>query len=352
MPRQSLIEELEALLNLYSQRRRATDALLRTLKGANDALTKADRALADYAGQNTLLDQSRIDQTQQALADIQFKERVYDAVQLDLRRETKALANQVKAIRDAIAALQGDMVDLIKLDRAYQSLLESPLQGDEQAAVLPELAEEVEEAQTRLGSEFGAALRDALADLGIRVGGRPPRFEVGRFEINANFVNRTASISYGKTMLVPRVKLSLDTLIKTYQNQVSAVEERGEDGKQWIQQFYAAWENARRKTNKNTSRVNIVDCYYELVLLRQKRTFNSAPSKRSFVDYDRAQFAYDFYEFTHRQRLAHEGLFVKGHTATKSQADSPSRSMWIVEGSNPHDGRYVSDVAFVTNPDE
>lgn len=352
MPDQTFIEALETLSNRYSQRRRATDALLRGLKGANDALTKADRALADYAGQDTLLTPAQLDQTRQVLADIRFKDRVYDAVQLDLRRESKALANEVKAIRDAIAALQGDIVDLIKLDHAYQVLRESPLQRDDQAALLSELAQEVEQAQARLGDEFGAALRAELAGMGIQIGGRPPRFEIGRFEILADFVNRLASISYGKTVLVPRAKLSLDTLIKTYQAQVAAIEGRGEDGKQWIQQFYAAWENARRKANKNTSRANIVDCYYELVLLRQKRAFTSTPSKRTFVDYDRAQFAYDFYEFAHRQHLDHAGLHVAAHTATKSQADSPSRSMWIVEGNGPHDGRYVSDIDFVDKPEE
>ena len=352
MPHQTLIEALDNLLNQYNQRRRATDGLLRGLKGTNDALTKADRALADYTEQDSLLDPSQIDQAQEVLAAIQFKDRVYDAVQLDLRRESKALAKQVKAIRDAMTALQGDIVDLVKLDRAYQFLLDSPLHSDEQAAVLPKLAQEVEQAQARLGDEFGAALRAELAGIGIQIAGRPPRFEVGRFEILANFVNRSASISYGKTVLVPRVKLSLDMLIRTYQSQVVAVEGRGEDGAQWIQQFYAAWENACRKANKNTSRANIVDCYYELVLLRQKRTFYSAPSKGGFVEYGRAQFAYDFCEFTQRRHLDHQGLYAAAHTATKSQADSPSRSMWIVEGNGPHDGRYVSDVAFVDRIEE
>ena len=60
MSRQSLIEELDHC-SVYT---------------ANDALTKANRALADYAGQNTLLDQSQNDQTQRARADIQFEERV------------------------------------------------------------------------------------------------------------------------------------------------------------------------------------------------------------------------------------------------------------------------------------
>lgn len=347
MPDQSLIDDLNTLLEVYVQRRRATDTLLRNLKGANNALTKARRALDDYAEQNTNLDEALVIRPQQALESFNFKEDVFDVLQLDLRRESKELANQVKALRDTIAALQGEMVDLIKLDHAYQVLQQSPFQDEQLQAILPDLASEIEQAQAQLGVEFGAALRDALAELGIRIGGRPPRFEVGRFEILANFVNRSAAISYGKTELVPRVKLSLDTLIKTYQSEAQSVENRNEDGERWIQQLYEAYERARTKKGKNSTRVNIVDCYYEMVLLRQKRNFSSAPSKKSFVDYNRAQFAYDFYEFTHKQRLAHNGLSVAAHTATKSQADSPSRSMWIVEGESPHDGRYIADVEFV-----
>ena len=61
----------------------------------------------------------------------------------------------------------------------------------------------------------------------------------------------------------------------------------------------------------------------------------------------RAQFAYDFYEFANRQRLAHDGHVAKAHSATKSQTDSATRSMWIVEGDTPYDGRYIADVEFV-----
>jgi hypothetical protein len=212
---------------------------------------------------------------------------------------------------------------------------------------MPELVSELEQAQARLGDEFGAALRDRLAEMGIQIGGRPPRFEVGRFEIVADFVSRIASISYGKIPVAPKVKLSLDTLIKAYQFEVKAVEERNEDGQRWVEIFCRAWENARRKSERNSVRANIVDCYYELVLLRQSRTFNNFPSKRSFVDYGRAQFAYDLDLFTRQQRLSYQGLQAMTHTATKSQAESPSRSIWIVEGSGPHDGRYVADIEFV-----
>jgi hypothetical protein len=83
------------------------------------------------------------------------------------------------------------------------------------------------------------------------------------------------------------------------------------------------------------------------VLLRQGRAFASEPSKRTFTDYTRAQFLYDFYEFAHRQRLVYDGQSVKAHSATKSQTDSAAKSMWVVEGDSPYDGRYIADIEFV-----
>ncbi len=88
-----------------------------------------------------------------------------------------------------------------------------------------------------------------------------------------------------------------------------------------------------------------------MTLLRQGRAFASEPSKHTFTDYSRAQFEYDFYEFASRQHLAHDGpqghQVVKAHSAVKSQTDNPTKSMWIVEGDTPYDGRYIADIEFV-----
>jgi len=78
--------------------------------------------------------------------------------------------------------------------------------------------------------------------------------------------------------------------------------------------------------------------------MRQSRAFAIEPSKRTFADYPRAQFIYDFYEFAVSQRLAHQGYSVMASQSTKSQTDSPARSMWIVEGDSPYDGHFYSDV--------
>ncbi len=347
MPNESLINDLRNLLDVYTQRSRATGTLIAGFKNVNSTINKTNRALNDYVNQNTNLDESLLVQAQQAFDELRFKDDVSDLLMPDLRREAKALGAQIGALKEAVTALQDDMVDVIKLDHAFQTFLNTPLQDVELNALMPALTHELEQAQARLGDDFGAALRHAMAEMGIEVGGRPPRFEIGRFEIVADFINRIASISYGKTQVIPRIKLSLDTLIKTYQLESKTIEGRSEDGQRWMEQLYQAWELTRRKSERNNTRMNIVDCYYELVLLRQTRTFNNAPSKRSFVDYNRAQFAYDFDEFARRQHLVYRGQVVYAHGATKSQAESASKSLWIVEGSSPHDGRFVSDIEFV-----
>ena len=84
-----------------------------------------------------------------------------------------------------------------------------------------------------------------------------------------------------------------------------------------------------------------------MILLRQKRTFNNAPSKRSFTDYSPAQFAYDFERFVYGDdRQRYDGWVVMPHVATKSQAESAAKSMWIVTGHSPHEGQYISGIEF------
>ena len=150
------------------------------------------------------------------------------------------------ALKDAAAALRGDSVDVIKLGHAYVVLQSAKIQDAALTALLPDVGQELEQAQYALGDTFGQALRAALAEQGIAIGGRPPRFEVGRFEIAANFVSRGASISYGKDVVVKRAPLSVEAVLKAYPREAKAIMGRNEDGARWVEQFYQAWENARR----------------------------------------------------------------------------------------------------------
>jgi hypothetical protein len=346
MSDEQLLVDLQELLVAYQDRRRGTDALMSRLKGVNEPLNKLRRALADYALQPTTLDPDQVASAQQGLEAIRYRETVSDPLLADLRRESKLLATLIGALRESVIALSGDVVDVVKLDRAYQTLNSSRLANNGLEALLPALAAALDDAQAQLGYQFGAALRDRLSEIGITLGGRPPEFEIGRFEIRADFVKRTAVVYYGKIQVAAGIKLSLDLVMKAYQDAVNHVEGRNEDGQRWMDMFYSAWQSVRRKSERGTARVSIVDCYYEMVLLRQSRNFNTSPSKRSFTDYTRAEFVHDLDRFTRAEPFGHDGQRPKLHVANKSQADSPSRSMWVVDGSRPHDGQYIADVEF------
>ena len=177
--------------------------------------------------------------------------------------------------------------------------------------------------------------------------GRPPRFELGRFELVADFVSRRAAISYGKELLNKDVPLSVEAVVKAYQREAKAIVGRNEDPDRWMAHTTAAGRTpaATHAASRRQARVNIVDCYFEMVLLRQAEAFRSAPSKRTFVDYSRAQFAHDLSSPTGTP-LHTRACKSRAHVATKSQADNADKSLWLVEGSGPHDGSYIADVEF------
>lgn len=342
MANNALIQQLETLRDGYMRQQKSAAALQATLKGILNAHTRAHRVLADYQEQNGSAD---IADAQAVLMDIPLKDAVIDPLTPQLRREQKVLVSVISALKDAISALQSEPTDVVRLDKAISTLKTAP--QDEITALLPELQEELDLGQKALSHEFGQKLRDALAQHGIELGGRAPKFAIGRFELEANFARRAVTVRYGRDAVIPRVPVTVDAAIKAYQNAARLVTQRNQDGAAWIAQFHEAYHIARRKRGQESARVGIVDCYVEMVLLRQGRGFTSEPSKRTFNDYIRAQFIHDFYEFTNRQRLPHAGLYVRAHTATKSQADNATRSMWIVEGDTPYDGRYIGDVELV-----
>lgn len=342
MPNESIITQLDQLRELYTQQQKAAGALQTRLKTITAEQSKMQKTLLDYSSQNTGVD---VRPAQEVFASLRLKEQVVDPLLPDLRRELKMLTVSIGALKDAAAALRTEPVDVARLDKALTALKTDPQQ--DVLALLPELDQELVLAQRLLGDEFGKKLQLALVEQGIDISGRAPRFTIGRFELDANFARRFMTLRYGKDMVIPRAPITVEAALKTYDSASKAVMGRNQNGQSWIAQFYEAYEIARRKRNSDNPRVSIVDCYLELVLLRQGRAFSSEPSKRTFTDYNRAQFIYDFYEFANVQRLHHQGYSVKAHVASKSQTDSAGKSMWIVEGDSPYDGRYIADIEFV-----
>lgn len=342
MPNQTLLDQLDRLRETYTQQQKTTAALQTAFKAVTNAHGKAQKVLREYSTQNGPL---AVENAQDAFAGLRLKEETIDPLVPELRREVKNLATLVAALRDAAIALRAEPVDVVRLDRARTLLLTA--RPADIRELLPALGDELDLAQRSLGDEFGQKLRAGLAEQGIAIGGRAPKFEIGRFELEANFAKRFLVLRYGKDSVVPHIPITVEAAIRAYQGASKLIAGRNVDGKAWVSQFYDAYQIVRRKRPAAGTRVNIVECYVEMVLLRQGRAFFSEPAKRTFADYMRAQFIYDFFEFADRRRLAHDGQVIRAHTATKSVTENPTKSMWIVEGDTPYDGRFIADVEFV-----
>lgn len=345
MANETLISELEHVRDSYSQRQKATTGAQTALQAIPVVLTKAERALRTYTEQSGTLSPQALEQARQSLANTDLKQAAVDPLLPELRREIKALATVQAALKDALTALRSESVDIIRLGHALTVLRN--VKGPDAALnqLTPQLETVFEEGQQSLGATFGLALRNALAEQGIELDGRPPRFTIGRFEINANFVGRSASILYGKEVVVRKVALSVESIVKVYLGAQKAISGRNEDPARWLENLYSAWETVRRKRASSEPRANIVECYMEMLMLRQPKAFRLDPGKQSFAEYSRAQFAYDFAAYA-RSGLEHRGLRAFGSSATKSHTDNPERSMWIVNGNSPYDGAYIGDVKF------
>ncbi len=344
MPDSNMISALESLQNTYTQRQKQANGLLIAVKNAVTTSARLNKNLTEYAPQSAIKD--KIEQAQQTLSSIQIKEDVADLVTSDLRREAKLLTVISLALKSAVGVLRADTVDVVKLNQAYQALRDTRSNDEALRQILPALERELVEAQNALGDSFGRDLRDALAERDIQIGGRVPRFEIGRFELNVDFARRAASLAYGKTLVVERIPLSIDTALKAYDGAFKLIIGRSEDGALWAKQLHEAWSNARCGRETADQRANVIDCYFGVFMARQKKTFRSAPRKAAVIDYTRAQFAYDLYEFTHHQRIPVGDLQIAVHTATKTEADTEERSLWVVEGDSPHDGRYIGSIEF------
>ncbi len=298
-------------------------------------------ALKDFSERNTP-PSGLIGQALDGFTQSRLKAEAIDPASQYLRREIKPLTLLSKTLKATIAALRSEPVNVTQLAKSLE-LLETNLTPAIET-LLPDLRQELTIAQDVLSDAFGQSLREAFAAQGIMIARHSNKFELWRFELETNFAKHVAILRYGKKIVIPCLALSVEATVKAYQSAIQLLTGRNENAQQWITQFYEASEIAKHKRNNPDKRVNIVDCYVEMVLLRQNKAFAIEPSHRTIKDYSRAQFAYDFYTFTNQQHVAYQNQYVRAHIATKVQTDNPLKCLWIVENNSPYEGRFIADI--------
>ncbi len=260
----------------------------------------------------------------------------YAAATAALKRAGKLAAD---ATSDALAMQKA----LVKLQQADELLSNDSLHDATRA-----FGQATQNALDSLAFEFAHDLRAAFEARGDTVEGRPPTLVVGELVLQIDIAARRADWYYGKEALTRPLPLSVANLIKAYDQQRKALFGREIDTQGFMLELYQAWDQLLAQYTRKPSgdRIGVIDVYSKVTLNRQNKRFWNSPSRSTFKDYPRPIFVRDLV-------LAHAAptVTIDGTThhlrlggATKSQADSPQRSIWLPFG--PLDGEYYADLTF------
>ena len=268
-----------------------------------------------------------------------------------------ALDPQFKALRAATAALNQavklageEHFDALSMQKVQAKL---DLVADQVAD--PAFADAVAgfsaatgQALNDLAFHFAHDLKETFEERGEQVTGRPPTLVVGELVLQIDIAVRKAQWFYGKEALTRPIPLSSTGILKAYEQQRKAIVERKIDVDSFLAELHKAWSEALAKRSQRTpgGRINLPEIYSQVVLNRQLPRFWNAPSRATFKDYKRAHFVRDLV-------LAHDAstVQVEGKSlrmllggATKNQAESASRSIWVPKSAL--DGEYYANLWF------
>jgi hypothetical protein len=262
----------------------------------------------------------------------------------------KELRNATSALKRALKLASDDKPDalpmhkaLLKLEQAADALPDGELQ-----AATEGFRGETERALDALAFEFARDLRDTFAQRGVELGGRPPTLTAGELVLRIDIPARKAQWFYGKEALTRKLPLSSAAIVKAYEQQQKLVSSRDTDPGAFLKELFKTWQDELQSRSRRPSqnRLNLVETYGKITLGRQSARFWNAPSRSTFKDYPRPLFVRDLVLARSEPTVTAEGkrYRLRLGVATKSQADSPSRSIWLP--SSALEGEYYSDLTF------
>ncbi len=272
--------------------------------------------------------------------------------QAALEPQYHALHSAMAALKRATALASEETLDAIAMYKHLGKLQEAAAALDDPAltSAVTAFAEQTQEGLNSLAFEFARDLKQVFQRRGQEVQGRPPTLVVDSLALQIDMGARKAQWFYGREALTKPLPLSLDALVKAYDQQQKAVIQRTIDTSAFVAEIYRAWQDqlAKRQKAPAGKRINIVEIYSQVTLNRQSARFWNSPARSTFKDYERAHFVRDLVLAQAAPTVEAEGKiqYLRLGVATKSQADNLMRSIWLPQSAL--DGEYYSDLTFAT----
>ncbi|MEZ4630660.1 MAG: hypothetical protein R2880_08130 [Deinococcales bacterium] len=271
-------------------------------------------------------------------------------VQQRFEPEFKGLKSLTAALAQAKKLASQDKLDASAMQKALVKFEQGaqPFEDEGLKEALNLFKAKTEELLEALAFDFAKDLKDSFQAKGIEIEGRPPSLVVGELLLEINMASRKALWFYGKEPLSRPLALSLSSISQAYEAARKLVLERKLTPPTFSQELFQVYnqELAKRSRRPTGGRLPILEIYSQMVLARQSSRFWNTPSRATFVDYPRVLFVRDLVLSQGHRQVSHEGSHQLWHLhgATKSQAESASRSLWLP--SSALEGAYYADISF------
>jgi hypothetical protein len=266
-----------------------------------------------------------------------------------LLNEVKLRRDIIKPLEQALKALKDPHSNAVALYEA-SALLENPREEltlpDGYDSLVAGLRTLADAKLSELEFTFARDLRAAFKEKGVKVEGSPSELVADLFVIKPDIRKKQVQINFSRQPVTgKKIKLDVDQVVSAYERARRDICERKVNFDELLAELFEAYERTLKLAGKQLgARVSIVDCYRELVLVRQPLGFRKAPSKLSFIDYPKTHFAYDMLELRRRHKLAHQGHRLNLGTATIDVGSDTTRAMFLATGAT--EGQFIKDIYF------
>ena len=270
-------------------------------------------------------------------------------VRRSLAGEVKLRQAVIKPLDQALRALKDPHKNAVALHEATTVLEQPPAELSLPNAfgkLVKELREVADANLSELEFTFARDLREAFAAEGVKLDGPPTELIAELFLIKPDLRKKQVEISFSRQVVTKgAVKLDVERVLAAWQRARKEIVERKVDYNALLGELFEAYQRILKLGgNKMGYRTGIVECYRELVVVRQPLSFRRTPSKSSFVDYPKTHFAYDMLQLRRNHSLVHEGHRLNLGTATIDVGSDSTRAMFLATGAN--EGAFIKDLYF------
>ena len=267
-----------------------------------------------------------------------------------LAGEVKLRSNVIKPLENAVRALKDPHKNAVVLAESCAAL-ENPPDGlqlsDNFQPLIQQLKTIADENLAELEFTFARDLREAFGEKGITLGGSSASELIADlFVIKVDMRRKQVDMTFSRQPVTDKkIKLNVEQVIAVYERAKKEICERNVDLNSLLGELFEAYQRILKLSDKPLgTRTIIVDCYRELIMVRQPASFRKTPSKQKFLDYPKTNFAFDMMQLRRSQNMIFDGHRLNLGTATIDVGSDSARAMFLATDAN--EGQFIQHLYF------